>query len=287
MTQLVPSGGAQQFQIMAVAQNLSQKDLAALRLVSRAWCDAANGAVRQFGSTDGFWNAVQLDNLQLAATKFPKVTSLNLTFLPGNRTEQYLLSLTALSSLQKLQLYHTAAEGSAGWELLQQQTGLTTLSVACLEYAAESGIQDDFLNKVAGLQTLVELRLPLSSLATSAGLQNFSKLSHLQSLSLPVSKDQACLHGNLVTVFTALTQLTYLSLCGWPIADRDVVWLASLKTLQHIDFGNCLRLSCLCLMPLLEFPCLHSLDIVRGDEWMHPAVVAMFRKLRPTVALNL
>lgn len=270
-----------------VAQHLPHRDLAALRLVSKAWYHAANQAVRQFGSTDGFWTDVQLKYLRLAVTKFPHVSTLNLTFLPLNRSTEPLQILSLLSSLRNLQLYYEAAESSAGWSLLQQQTALTSLRVACLEYGAEAGIQDQSLLRTASLQSLVTLDLPLSSLATADGVSNLSKLTNLQSLRLPVDKYEAGVGSSSLAVFTGLSQLTFLSLYGWPIVDHDVVCLTGLKELRHVDFSMCIRLSCLCLMPLLEFPNLHTLQMVRNEAWLPEVFACMFERLRPSVTFEL
>ena len=196
------------------------------------------------------------------------------------------LTLMPVTSLQSIGLYYTAAQGPA-WRLLQQQTCLLSLRVACLEYSSEGGIKDTFLRKVADLHTLVELDLHLSSLATDDGIRSLSQMTNLQSLRLPVCKHEARISGSSVTVFTNLTQLTCLSLTGWPITAVDIISLTCLSNLQNIDFSDCQRLSCLSFMPLLQFPCLHTLNIVRGDEWTSDAIVRMFELLRPAVALTL
>ena len=136
---------------------------------------------------------------------------MNLTFTPQSSVRQHLGSLV-LSSLQNKSVYYTAVQGSVAWRLLLQQSCLTSLCVACLEYSAEAGIQNAFLHKLPRLQTLVKLDLPLSSQVTNAGIQALSHMTSLKSLRLPVSKYEAGLSSNSVKAFTALTQLAYLSL---------------------------------------------------------------------------
>lgn len=257
-----------------VAQKLPVEDLPSLRLVSKKWYTATNKAVRIFGKK-GFFSESQLENLHIAIHKFPGLTSLDLTFLPLGRTPQYLNMLIPLTSLQSINMYYTAAQTSPGWALLHQQTCLTSFRAISLEYGAEAGIQDRFLQKVAGLQTLVSLDMSLSSLATDAGIRSLCCLTNLQSLRLPVSKYEAYFSANCVSVLTVLNQLTFLSLDGWAICDVHVKLLTRLTYLRRLDLSQCERLSCLCFMPLLDFPQLDQLNIVRGDDWIFDAILAM------------
>lgn len=184
-------------------------------------------------------------------------------------------------------MYYLAAQKAHGWALLQQQKCLTTFRAVCLEYSAEAGIQDPFLLKVASLCTLVNLDMSLSSLVTDAGLRSLSCLTNLMSLELPVSNHEASFSANSLSVFTALTRLTFLSLSGWPIQDVNVNILSSITSLQHLDLSQCERLTCLCFMPLLQFPGLHTFELVRGDDWVIGGIVGMFEFLRPSVKLRL
>lgn len=204
-----------------VAQKLPVKDLPALRLVSKLWYRAANKAVRLFGKS-GFFSESQLENLDIAAQKFPGLTTLDLTFLPLLNTPPYLKSLMPLTSLQNISMYYSAAQHADGWALLQQQKSLTSFHAVSLEYFPEAGIQDPFVLKIAGLKTLVSLDMSLSSLATDNGIRSLSCLTNLCSLRLPVCKHEACISAKSVSVLTALTRLTFLSLDGWPINDVDV-----------------------------------------------------------------
>lgn len=269
-----------------VAQKLPAEDLPSLRLVSKKWYTATNKAVRIFGK-NGFFSESQLDNLHVAIHKFTGLTSLDLAFLPLGKTPQYLKTLTPLTSLQSVCMYYTAAQTLPGWALLHQQSCLTSFHAVSLEYDTEAGIQDPFLQKVAGLQTLVSLDMSLSSLVTDAGIRSLSCLTNLQSLRLPVSKYAACFSANCVSVLTVLNHLTFLSLDGWAINNVHLKSLTRLTCLQHLDLSQCERLSCLCFMPLLEFPQLEQLEIVRGDDWIPDAVVDMFTLLRPSVKLRL
>ena len=269
-----------------VAQKLPAADLASLRLINKKWYAAANKAVRTFGKK-WVWSKSQLENLHIAVQKFPGLTSLDLTFLPRGNTLPYLKTLTPLTSLQSIRMYYIAAQTAAGWALLHQQTCLTSFRAASLEYASDAGIQDPFLHKVAGLQTLVTLDMPLSSLATDTGISTLSCLTNLMALSLPVSKYGACFSASSVSVLTVLTQLTCLSLDGWALNSVHLNSLTSLTGLQHLDLSDCEELDTLCFMPLLDFPQLEHLDIVRGDEWFSDAVVAMYKIQRPCVKLRL
>lgn len=63
--------------------------------------------------------------------------------------------------------------------------------------------------------------------------------------------------------------------------------MTSLTGLRHLDLSQCERLNCLCFMPLLDFPQLEILEIVRGDDWISDAMLAMFKLQRPSVKLRL
>ena len=267
-----------------VARSLQHEDLSSLRLVSRAWCYAANRAVRYLNNSGFSMTKAQLDNLHTVVEKFPGLSSVAL-ILPN--AEPYLKTLLPLTSLQSISLYWTAASSPAAWRLLQGQACLTSLRVACLEYGGESGVQDSYLQNLTVLQSLKELDLSLSTLATDAGIRTLSQLTQLHSLRLPVSKYDAEFSGSSANVFTALTRLTCLSLIGWPITDVEVIRMTCLSSLRFVDFSECEKLSCLSFMPLLQFPCLNSLSIVRGDEWLIEPIIAMFQLLRPNVKLQL
>ena len=269
-----------------VAQKSPAADLPSLRLVSKKWYAATNKAVRTFGKK-GFLSKPQLENLHIAIQKFPGLTSLDLTFLPLDNTPHYLKILTPLTSLQSTSMYYTAAQTAAGWALLRQQTCLTKFCAVSLEFSEEAGVQDSFLHKVAGLQTLVSLDMALSSLATDTGIRSLSCLTNLMALRLPVSKYGACFSASSVSVFTVLNQLTFLSLHGWGVKTVQLNSLTCLTGLQHLDLGHCESLNTLCFMPLLDFPRLERVDIVRGGEWSSDAIVAMYEFQRPSVKLRL
>ncbi|KAL3130556.1 hypothetical protein ABBQ38_008364 [Trebouxia sp. C0009 RCD-2024] len=269
-----------------VAQKLPAEDLPSLRLVSKQWYHAANKAVRLFGKP-GFFSKSQLAHLHLAAQKFSGLSTLDLTFLPLHNTSPYVKMLMPLTSLQNISMYYLAAQKADGWALLQQQKCLTTFRAVCLEYGAEAGIQDPFVLKVASLCTLVSLDMSLSSRVTDTGLRSLSCLTNLMSLELPVSKYEASFSANSLSVFTALTRLTFLSLRGWPVNDVDVNTLTCVTSLQHLGLSECEHLTCLCFMPLLQFPNLNTVEIVRGDDWMTDAIVTMFEFLRPSIKLVL
>lgn len=149
----------------------------------------------------------------------------------------------------------------------------------------EPGVHDTFLHTLSDMQTLVKLDLSLSSSATELGISGLSQLTNLQSLKLPVSKHKAGVSERAVNAFKNLTKLTFLLLNGWPITEYSIISITSLTKLQHIDVSDCERLTCLCFMPLLQFPCLHTVEIRRSDEWLIEAVFVVFQLLRPAVAL--
>lgn len=268
-----------------IAQALPQEDLPSLRLVSKDCYQAANKAVRTFGQ-NGCVTNVQLDFLDSCTHKFPSLSKLDLSFIPGNMAK-CLEPLRSVTTLQHITMYYTLAESTAGWTVLQQQAHLTSFCAVSLEYDAEAGMQDWFLHNIADLTALVKLDLPLSSLATDKGVRSLARLTNLQSLALQVSKWEARVSASSMTVFTDLCQLTSLSLEGWPVRDSDLIRMTSLINLRHIDLSQCERLSTLCFMPLLQFSHLQTLNIVRGDEWVSDYVVDMFCSLRPAVKLKL
>ncbi|KAL3130560.1 hypothetical protein ABBQ38_008367 [Trebouxia sp. C0009 RCD-2024] len=268
-----------------VAQKLPAEDLPSLRLVSKQWYHAANKAVLLFGKP-GFFSKSQLAHLHLAAQRFPGLSTLDLTFLPLHNTSPYLKTLMPLTSLQNISMYYLAAQKADGWALLQQQKCLTSFRSVSLDFIG--GFEDPLLLKVASLCTLVSLDMSLSSRVTDTGLRSLSCLTNLMSLELPVSKVyEAFFSAKSLSVFTALTRLTFLSLRGWPINDVDVNTLTCLTSLQHLGLSECERLTCLCFMPLLQFPNLNTVEIVRGDDWMIDAIVTMFEFLRPSIKLVL
>ena len=239
--------------------------------------------MRRLGAKPHFLcTSFQRDNLQLVAQNSVGLSTMNLMF-PRVKLE----SLLPLTSLQSIYLYYTAAREAAAYRLLQQQACLTRLRLGCLEYSVEAGLDDTMIHRLTSLQNLVDLDIPLSSLATDAGIRHLSHLTRLQSLRLPVAKDDAGVSGDAVSSFCALNQLTKLSLIGWPITEVHIIRLTCLSSLQRIDFSDCLQLTCLCFMPLLLFLCLHTVEIVRGDDWMIDALVAMFEVIRPSVSLSL
>lgn len=230
------------------------------------------------------WLSLQIFTLPY---KSSGLTSLDLTLLPLDNTPHFLKILTRLMSLQSTSMYYKGAQTAAGWALLHQQTCLTKFRAVSLEYGTEAGIQDSFLHKVAGLQTLVSLDMSLSSLATDTGIRSLSCLTNLMALRLPVSKYEACFSGSSVSVLTVLNRLTFLSLHGWALKSVHLNSLSCLTGLQHLDLSECESLNTLCFMPFLHFPRLQIVDIVKGDYWVSDAIVAMYEFQRPWVKLRL
>lgn len=162
-----------------IAQNLPHRDLAALRQASKALYQAANAAVYHFGSGNRLWLPDKLSNLPVVVVKFPNLITLDLSCIPPSYATHIVRSLMGLSSLQNVGVYFSVAAGATGWELLQQQTALRSLTLFVAFSPPREGIQDSFLSKVAGLKSLVKLELPLSSLATTQGVRHLSTLSNL------------------------------------------------------------------------------------------------------------
>ena len=131
------------------------------------------------------------------------------------------------------------------------------------------------------------LDLDLSNSVTDAAVRGLSNLTNLQLLRLPVSKYGASVTGRSMTVFITLIQLTHLSLEGWPLHDAHVAMMTALTNLQSIGMSMCRFSSSLSFMPLLQFPQLTALDIVRNEEWAEDAIVTMFELLKPHVKLGL
>ena len=270
-----------------IAQFVHHDSLPALRLASKAWHDAVGPAVQRIGK-EGWLSLDQLQNLQYAVQKFPGLSSLDLALLPGSKVGQQLLkNLMPLSRLRSLDMYYSQAQLPTGEQFILQQSHLTTFRAICLEYDPEAGILDSFVHKVANMRSLVQLDLPLSNLVTDAAVQSLSCLTNLQSLRLPVSKLGAEVTGSSMTVFTALFLLTHLSLDGWPVKDIHITMMTRLAKLERIDLSMCQSLTCMCFMPLLQFPELTHLYICRGDEWLPDPIVNMFAQLKPNVKLTL
>ncbi len=231
-----------------VAQMVSQDDLPALRLTSKEWHDAANAAVQRIGK-GGWLTKLQLQYLPKAVHKFSGISSLDLTFL-AEAAQDLLKRLLSVSRLQALTMYFTLAQLPIGLQFILQQRHLTSLTANSLEYDPEAGIRDSFLHSIACIESLVELDLHLSDSVTNAAISGFSGLTNLQSLRLPVSKHGAGVTGRSMTVFTALSKLTHLSLEGWPLKDTHVAMMTRLTELQKIDItcvNPCLPYaSCLC-----------------------------------------
>ncbi|KAA6424054.1 MAG: hypothetical protein FRX49_06013 [Trebouxia sp. A1-2] len=229
-----------------------------------------------------------MQRLPSAAHRFPGLSTLDVTFLAASKKVQNLLNrLQHITGLRSLGMYYTLSQLPVGQQFMLQQSQLTSFRASSLEYNAEAGVLDTFLHKATILQSLVTLDLDLSNSVTDAAVRDLSHLTKLQSLRLHVSKDDASISGRSMTAFTQLTQLTHLSLQGWPLHDVHVAMMTALTNLRKIDMSMCQSLSSLSFMPLLQFPQLTALDIVRYDEWAEDAIVTMFEMLKPQVKLGL
>ena len=177
-----------------VAQALPHEDLRSLRLVSRAWSNAANGAVRSLNKR--VLTIAHRDNFQTAVHRFPGISSINLAFVPG--AMQYMKILMPLTSLQSICLDWIAASSPTAWKLLQRQACLTSLRVGSLWSV---GVHDEVLQSLPVLGNLKKLDISLNQLVvTDAGIKALSQLVHLESLRLPVSKYAASFSGSSANV---------------------------------------------------------------------------------------
>ena len=270
-----------------VAQYVDADDLPALRLASKSWHGAATAAVQRVGK-GGFLTETQLQRLPSAAHRFFGLSTLDVTFLATCKDVQNLLKgLQPITGLRSLSMYYTLSQLPVGQQFVLQQSQLTSFRASSLEYSAEAGVLDTFLRKATLLKSLVTLDLDLSNSVTDSAIRGLSNLTNLQSLRLPVSKYDASVSGRSMTVFTNLTQLTHLSLHGWPLHDTHVAMMTALTNLQKIDMSMCQSLSSLSFMPLLQFPQLTVLDIVRYEAWAEDAIVTMFELLKPHIKLGL
>lgn len=270
-----------------VAQYVDADDLPALRLASKSWHGAATAAVQRMGK-GGWLTKTQLQRLPSAAHRFSGLSTLDVTFLAASKDVQNLLErLQPITGLRSVSMYYTLSQLPVGQQFLLQQSHLTSFRASSLEYSAEAGVTDTFLHKATILKSLVSLDLDLSNLVTDSAVRGLSNLTNLQSLRLPVSKYDASVSGTSMTVFTNLTQLTHLSLVGWPLHDAHVATMTALTNLQKIDMSMCQSLSSLSFMPLLQFPQLTALDVVKYEAWAEDAIVTMFELLKPHVKLGL
>lgn len=269
-----------------VARLVSQDDLPALRLTSKRCHDAANSALRHVKKR--WLTLTQRQHLPTAVHKFPGSAVLDLIYLDASKNAQrFLQEIMSVSRLQGLTLFHSLAQLPVGQQFISQQSHLTSSAASHQFCRPGAGILDSFLPRVASMTSLVTLDLALSDAVTDAAIDDLSGLTNLQSLCLHMSKYEACVSGRSMTVFTALSKLTQLSLPGWPLQDTHVAVMMKLKYLQRVDLSECESLSCLCFMPLLQFVHLTALEIVRGDEWLVHPIVNMFALLKPQVKLTL
>lgn len=217
--------------------------------------------------------------------RFPCLSQLDIQMTPESHAKNALQLMYRLSSLQNLTLECSVGQSPQGLQFILQQTKLTSLSVGT--FSPIRGVEDSFLHNTSSVQSLVSLALNLSSSTTDKGISSLSTLTNLQFLRLPVSRWEAKVTGRSLSVFAALNRLTYLSLIGWPIRDNDLVDMVCLASLQQLDLSECMELTSLCFMPLLQFPNLQKLEIIRGDQWLVDAIVTMFELLKPTVELHI
>ena len=260
------------------AAQVEHGSLPALRLVSRAWNEAANLAVRQLTGSRFLSPA----HVLCIGQRWPNLERLNLCYTaalrwPDKDCGVKMSSLKPLMRLQHLCLGMGAALLPEGQEFLLRQTRLLGLRMF-----GSIGASDGLLQVISRLNHLTRLECHLEDQhqlllnntppfplepATDEGMQCLSSLQSLQDLRLTVNKHQSAVTGQALSTIGSLHQLTQLCLCGWPMLDADLGHLAHLQLLS-LDLSDCWSLTSGCLLhevPL--FTTLHSLDMGRGDEW--------------------
>ena len=265
----------------------------ALRLVSRAWNEAANLAVRQLTGSP-FLSPAQV---LLIGQRCPNLERLNLDMTaalawPDKHCGVMISSLRPLVRLQHLRLGVGAALLPEGQEFLLQQTRLLSLCTSGI--FNNPGASGGLLQVIGRLSHLTSLDCNLqdqcemlSNLmppfqlepATDEGVRCLSSLQSLQILGLRVNKHKSAVTGQALSTIGSLHQLTHLSLNGWPMRDTDLGHLIHLQ-LQSLDLSDCWHLTSGCLlheMPL--FTTLHSLDMGRGDDWCTAEELEAFKEL--------
>lgn len=268
-----------------IAHALPQSNLPTLRLVSKAWCVAASTAVQKLGKHFCL-TIFQVERLPVMLKTFPCLSELGLQIAPEPLANSVLPSMSHISGLQKLALDCSVGQSPSGLQFILQQTKLTSLCLSAI-FPHGCGIRDNALHSIGSILSLINLDLNLTS-PTDDGISGLRLLTNLQSLRLPMSKyEKHGVTGRSLSFFAALSRLTHLSLDGWPIRDDDLVYMTCFASLQHLDLSDCMKLTCLCFMPLLQFPYLQKLEVIRTDEWLVDPIVAMFELLKPSVELHL
>lgn len=268
-----------------IAQALPQSRLPTLRLVSKAWCTAASTAVQKLGKHFCL-TIFQVERLPVMLKISPCLSELGLQFAPGPLAHHVLSCMSQISGLQKLALDCSVGQSLSGLQFILQQTKLTSLYLNAI-FPHGCGIRDNALHSIGSIQSLISLDLNLSS-PTDHGISGLIRLTNLQSLRLQMSKyEKHGVTGRSLSFVAALSHLTHLSLDGWPVRDGDLVNMTCFASLQHLDLSDCMELTCLCFMPLLQFAVLQKLEVVRTDEWLVAPIVAMFKLLKPSVELHI
>ena len=251
--------------------------LPALRLVSRAWNEAANLAVRRLTGPPPKWPA----QLQLIGLRWPNIEQLNLGVIeelwsPDRNCRALILSLRPVKRLQHLRLDLSAALLPEGQELLLRQTGLLGLHLWRNTFGMIDGASDRLLQVIGRLNSLTRLDCHLQDRAyrptklepaTDEGMRCLSSLQFLQDLRLTVNRLGPAVTGQALSTIGGLRHLTHLCLSGWPMLNTDLGYLTHLQ-LRSLDLSNCLHLTSACLLhEMLLFKTLHSLYLGQGHGW--------------------
>ena len=231
---------------------VEHRSLPALRLVSRAWNEAANMAVRQLPRYP-FWTPA---HLLCIGQRWPDLEQLNLDMTSGLRwpdedcavTMSYLKPLVRL---QHLRLSMGAPLIPEGQEFLLRQTRLLSLTTNGM--LDDTGASDRLLQVIGRLSHLTSLKCLLQDQqqvlmnvnppfqlepATNEGVRFLSSLQFLQDLTLTVNKHPSAVTGQALSTIGSLHQLTHLCLYGWPMFDTDLGHLTHLQLLS-LDLSDC------------------------------------------------
>ena len=239
-----------------IAAWVEHGSLPALRLVSHAWNEAANLAVRWLTGPRPQWPAQVL----LIGLRWPNVEQLNLCLTeepwPRNQDCRVMMaSLRPLVRLQHLRLGINAALLPEGQEVLLRQTQLLGLHLWRSTTGSPHGASNGLLQVIGRLNHLTRLdchlqgQRSLDSLtpsqlvpATDEGMQCLSSLQSLQDLRLTVNQHRPAVTGQALSTIGSLHQLTHLFLNGWPMLDTDLGHLTHLQ-LRSLNLNNCWRLT--------------------------------------------
>ena len=269
--------------------------LPALRLVSRAWNEAANLAVRRLR----MFADLRPARVLVIGQRWPNLDRLDLGMTPalGWPDEDCRVLTSSLRPLKRLKHLHLgigAALLPEGQEFLLRQTRLLSLSIS----GVGPGASDRLLQVIGRLSHLTSLHCclqehhqMLSNLtppfklepATDEGIRCLSSLQSLQATNICVNPHQSAVTGQALSTIGSQHQLTYLCLNGWHMLDTDLDHLTHLQLLS-LHLGDCLHLTSRCLLhEMTRFTALHTLNLQREDDHYTVEELETFEKRMPSL----